>query len=406
MSVFCHACGTANEDDASFCDNCGEPLRKRAVPAPAASAPQVPASPAGASPSPRVPAAAPRFGRGLVAGLGAGALVVVVAAAGLFWWLQPPAASAGALSAALEQSSPGLDTSERMVCIANGLDYSSGPMNIRAMHRPSVDWMEALVQAGLYTNDGTLSSGGFFPQTLIRYSPTDELQKWVRGNRLCLGSGLSLVTVTDIGEPQVRQRGDQEHRLVTASAVWGIKDPAPWLGKESVRQAMVGELPQSARGQWRVDGESLVFRNPSLFVVEDRAWKTVDPSSARAYQTPLQQRESREAERAESSSGGLFSWLSGLFGGNPLVGEWEVDTGAMGLGNLPRAFGSGNVIKVTSNSIDMGQGPMKADFEVKGNEVLVTMSAAGSEQVRFGMRGDDAAFLDLGLMQIPLKRIK
>jgi hypothetical protein len=345
----------------------------------------------------------------LVIGLAAAGAVVLAVVGGAVWWMQPPAASSAALGAAFKASAPGVETGERMVCVSNGLPYDQRDINVGGMDQRTRQWMDVLVVAGLYTDAGEVSSGGYFPQILRQYKPTAELSKWARNRRLCLANGLEASAVSDIGEPAVETPGGQEVRVVQATGVWTLKEGANWLAKPKVLEAMRGELPRTSGGEWAVEGDRLVFKKPMVFAVVDRQWKTVNPAEGYAglgLSMESTQPKQQQAQNQGPSGGGLWDKLSGLFsfGGHPLQGRWQVDLEAMGLGDaMPPELANQSVMVFTGNSIEAKGQRVACRFEVEGSQVKV-IPEDGSGELLFTIRPDGRAVLEMGLFKLVYKR--
>jgi hypothetical protein len=92
MARFCTACGTRNDDQAAFCEECGKPLRAAGAAATVAeSHAAAPREEPAAKPAlPPTPAPTPARQRrsGLVPAVLAGA-ILIVAGGGYAWWLSP-----------------------------------------------------------------------------------------------------------------------------------------------------------------------------------------------------------------------------------------------------------------------------------------------------------------------------
>ncbi len=174
MSRFCTQCGTRNEDDAAFCEQCGAPLHKPAV-APAPLPPVV--APVGAAP-------APRRGPGPKALWATLASVVVLAAAGGgAWWAlaggsAPPTGAeldaAGAFW--LSNHKPDLMAS---ACLSN-FNYAADPVYVGNYDLATRRWLDTLVRAGVYT--AAVPNGPF----QLRYSHGPKAATYIRGHSLCL----------------------------------------------------------------------------------------------------------------------------------------------------------------------------------------------------------------------------
>jgi len=252
MSRFCTACGTRNDDQAGFCEECGKPLRT--VVAAAAVATSQAAAPNEES---AVRPLSPPVRRSWLVPAAIGGITLIVAGAGLAWWSSPPAASAKAFAAALQgPSSSGAVPSADLLCLAN-VPYDRPQINVDERDVNTRRWMDALASAGLYTA-GSPNEGLF--QSSIAYTPTPELANWRRGARLCLARSWSVNEIKgDRFNPE--KRGGRT--IARASVVWKAEGAAPWLAR----------LPS---GQWlpgvKADGGSLTMESSQLFELRNRGW--------------------------------------------------------------------------------------------------------------------------------------
>lgn len=387
MAKFCTACGTRNDDSAGFCEECGTALRAiAALPSP------VPRNPEAAV----VPSTPPAFARWLMPVV-LGAVVLVVVAGGLAWWLSPPAAGADAFAAALRgPSGTAVTPSADSLCLAN-LPYNNPQITVQQYDSTTRRWMDALAAAGLYTPGQPVP--GLFQQS-IQYTPTEELSKWRRGARLCLGKSWSVSEVKG-GRFTPDQRG--QHTVYRATVVWKADSPAPWLGQLSDR---IRPLPGVT-----LDHGSLTTESSQVFEVRDRRWVVLTAADQgqiqrESLQTGLRNRNSRASR---TDQGGAIAALTNLFSGlgaaHPLVGEWAIDeTTPLGILGAATAFKGGRV-SFGKDYMESGGERVKARFEVNGD--VVNVSAEGETgALQFKIRDKNKMTMNLGLVEIPFNRAR
>lgn len=396
MSIFCTQCGTANEDGAAFCDNCGAPLRApRAQTAKPAEAGDGVTASAGARPMPSI---SPALSKKVIYAAASLVGVLVLGAGASYVWLKAPAATASTLLAAAKLGY-GKDTTDRFkreLCLSN-IDYSEKAFNAGENDRRTQAWLNALVAAGLYSPPVAISSGGYFAQTLLQYVPTAELGKYRQGNRLCAAKDVAITDVTDIGKPEDQalgiNGGEPKITVVKAKLVVQSVDTAPWMDKPEVRSAFMANL-----NGWEYKEAALQKRVDDTFGLKDRQWTT-----GAAYKTSLEQ-QYKNAQRgngnnsskgteqgsasSSASSGGLASKLSGLFSfGNPLKGTWRTAAQDLGFGAVLPA-GTGPTLTFTADAMESAGQETKVDFEVDGQRVKVTPKGQ-SQSLIFVLEGPD-----------------
>ncbi len=341
MSRFCTRCGTRNEDDAGFCEQCGAPLR--ATPQPGATAGSGP----GRSPDPARPprtggdphaVAQPRAARRrgvpkLVWSAAAG--VVVLAGAGTAAWMflgriQPPTKAEvdaigaqwlGSHQAALAGSA----------CLSNFV-YGADPVYVSTFSMPTRNWLDVLVKAGVYA-----------PPTLngpyqLRYTHGPQAASAIRAGQLCLAQGprIAKLSVRPVTLPQLQ-----------ASGLRWLQGGASTLERFRELRITIGWQQQAAWAVWpQVRQEDPQF-DPApeerVILLHTRAgWKALDDPANGRYTVPELRKLAGDpgAGAADGQSApapaampghhaGMFSWLSRLFSfGDParkLPGEFYQD---------------------------------------------------------------------------------
>jgi len=398
MSVFCTKCGSANENGAAFCDNCGAPIRPAVSKAPdAALAPGVLTDATTPAPNPSVkPIAAKKViyaATGLVA-------VLVLGGAAMYFVLQPPAATAATLLAAAKVGY-GEKTSnsyKRQLCMSN-INYSQPVFNAGEFDPSTQAWLNALVTAGLYKAPVVVSSGGFFSQTLLQYVATPELAKYRQGNALCAAKAVELADVIDIEKPQEQffgnDGGPPKVVAVKSKLVWQSVDTAPWMDNPEVRSAVMANIDG-----WEYKDKVLQKRVNEYFGLKDNKWTTGEAfkesleKQYRVAQRGTSQNRNQEPDPNQGSSsatktdaGGWASKLSGLFTfGHPLKGVWRTAAQNTGFGNVPA--GIGPTLTFTADSMEAEGQHTNVDFAVDGKRVKVTPKGQ-SQSLIFVMEGPD-----------------
>ncbi len=415
MTIFCTKCGTKNEDGAGFCENCGNVLRAPGVP------PTVTPRP---SPSPSAPASTYSSGttpavknpkKALFIGL-AVAVAVIASSGGLYLAMSPPAATSAKLTAAAKDgySQAQLAQYTRELCLSN-MDYRLNEFNVAENNQVTLAWLNALVSAGLYSPAVPISSGGYFPQTLMQYVPMPELAKWRQGSQLCIAKDIGIIDVIDIEKPQEEALGSgtDAAKVLTVKAKLLLQagNSAPWLDKTDVRQAIAPRIEG-----WEYKGAKLQKQVPDMFGLKDGKWTTGPVYKAelqkQVYNSQRSLNDNNRNEEASQKSffSGLSSSLSSLFsfGDHPLKGSWRMDTKGMGLGfgsDFFKAAGVDAKITFTSDAMEAAGRSTKCKFEVDGDRVKVTPEGQ-AESLIFVMNGKDSASLDMGLMTMHYTRIE
>ena len=246
MAIFCTKCGTRNENDAAFCDNCGAALKVRAVAKPgstsdASSVRPIPSmadedsgAVSGAKPKSLGASKKTIYASAALCGL------LAVGGAAMYFAMQPPAANSANLLAAAKAGYGDAMTaqSKRELCLSN-MDYSVDKFNVGEYDRSTQAWLNTLVVAGLYSPPLAINSNGFFSGTLQQYVTTPELAKYREGRRLCVGKDIEIADVVEIEKPAEESlgRASGASKLLTVKAKLALQatSTAPWLEKSGCR---------------------------------------------------------------------------------------------------------------------------------------------------------------------------
>lgn len=262
--VWCPTCSRAVEGVAQFCDECGDAVQR--LPPPSVRAALAPAS-------------LPRRPHGVVH---LGALALLLLAAGCVGWLRwtaSPAVTPDALHAAMARAiaqgpaAPGQDP----ICVANGLAYDREPVNVQLGNSATLAWMNMLVEAGLYVGPESGNSGGFLSQPISIYRPLPELAQWGGARRLCVARAMRLDVVTNLGPVEDVRLNGKRYVGVLADVRWTLDQPAPWLARQGVGEALARELPSWRNARWRTTGsQGWTLTQRKNFVLVDTHWMPGD----------------------------------------------------------------------------------------------------------------------------------
>jgi hypothetical protein len=309
MPRFCHQCGHRNEDTGTFCEECGTPLRKpqpkAAQPAAASTPPAKPlaqtAAPAGAGARPARPALPklPALPKPVLFGaLGVAVLLVGggLAAALLIGGSKPTESVLRAASASWLETSR--DAIEEPGCLRN-FDYSDNPVHVSPWNQGTLNWLNALVEAGIYTGGETVTTGGgFYRQQQVRYTHGPEAARYIRGSRLCGGERMQITALTFDPETTVAA---QDTHWVRGTVTLEWTDRAPWTQHK--------ELANSFTQAMQPRNETVAWKR-----IESGDWQQV---TATAYAQAVRSLAATDAKQnsAKSSGGSSGGWFGDLFGG-------------------------------------------------------------------------------------------
>jgi hypothetical protein len=293
------------------------------------------------------------------------------------------------------------------------MNYSGSSINVGENDQGTQDWMKALVTAGLYSAPVSVSSGGYFPQTLLQYTPLPELAKWRDGPRICLAKEVDIVAVTDIEKPHEERLGNsadgKKMLVVKGNLVLQAGNVAPWLEKNEVRDVVLTRIDG-----WNYREAKLQKKVPDTFGLRDGKW-TTGPSFRADMQKQLRTNPKFDGTQNNTSRAstkgffaGLGSKLSDMFDrGHPLKGNWRVDTEGMGRAMgvaSPSGLGLDAKITFTSDAMEMAGQSIRCTFEEDGNRVKVTPQGQNDSLI-FIMDGKDSASVDMGLIKVEYRRI-
>lgn len=300
MSRFCNACGTPNEDDAAFCDNCGAPIRR-----PAAQTRQGADTGLGQKPSVRP---APRINTKTLVWSGIGAAALLVSIGGGVWgWQyfqkQPP--SVGDQVAVAQQW---LDRNKadllRRACL-NNFAYRQSQVSVAAWNRETRVWLDALVAGDVYSSNGTDAYGNYL------YVHGPKASKYIQGGSLCLADAVNLekteLVASGETEKALLSKTEDGHRFAAMTVTYGWANLPDFANAPPVSNAWPG-------GMKNTRAELTLYRG-------DDGWREASEADKRLLRQQMMAVRNADRQTA-SDSGASFSlgrWFGQLFsfGGGP-----------------------------------------------------------------------------------------
>lgn len=290
MSRFCTRCGTANDDDAQFCENCGTQCKGKPVSHTAlATPPDTPVSDRGA----------PRNRRKIVIAAFAVAAVLITGA-GLAFLLGDETASNEVMSrAVLTYYQQHGAASDNLLCLSN-FEYGKDPVAINPYQTEERALLDSLVKGGLYNPPTQIQQGNFFVMTLLRYTHTAMGTKALKNNRLCLASTLKLTAIR-FDPVQDMPQG----KFTRVYFRYAPADPAPWLQ---------GELAEKLTAYLSPDRERVL-----TMALVNRKWVVSDANSAGSNTSAAR----LGAKQAALDTSILNRFMQIFAPSNPLLGNWR-----------------------------------------------------------------------------------
>lgn len=294
MSRFCSACGTPNEDDAAFCDNCGAPIRRSV-----AQTSQSPGTPLKQETSAR---AGPRVNAKILAWSGIGAVALAVSIGGGVWgWQhfqkQPPGVEDQRTVAQrwIDQNKAEL---LRRTCL-NNFAYRQPQVTVSPWNSGTRAWLDALVAGNVYLSNGTDAYGNFV------YAHGPEAAKYIQGGSLCLADSVNLEKTELVNASEAEQallsKTEDGFRFATMTLTYGWAGLPDFANAPPVSNAWPGGMKNT-----RVD--LTLYRG-------EQGWREASEADKRLLRQQIIA--VREAERQTASSSGsgfsLGQWFSQLF---------------------------------------------------------------------------------------------
>jgi hypothetical protein len=370
MAKFCTGCGAPLEIDARFCNGCGKPVST------AVTAPRAAPAPAGRRPSPKL----------LIAiGAGVALLVVIGAAVALLMNMMDSGPRDSEVKSAIDAMMKRSGAEVRSATCLTNMRYPSERVNVRRDNAETLEWMALLVKLGLFTE---AERGTGAAQVLRTYVATDTGKKAIRQGYLCVADGVEVKRIVK----KVPVKGARE--VVEVEVELGFQNAASWASDATIVKNL-GDRTRS--GKWTATLPFAKDKGKWVYAVALES-----PPAAPGTTPPTAAPADKGSKPAESP--GFFASLRNLlpsFGGNPLIGRWKMDLGAVGAGDM------GIELEFRSSERLSAGAAVKVRYEVRSDEVLVYPEAAGKTGValRLKLIDRDTIEQDAGLIAVRYKRV-
>lgn len=360
---FCTKCGHQNPDDADFCAECGAPLHRAA---PTQVSTNSAATPSFAPPTQVVPST-PRPNRKYWM-IAAGAVgTLVVAGVGLFFMLAPESPSKDVFGRlAAKAISEDAELFRGKYCLSN-FAYDKDPVYVNQFDSRTQQWLSVLTQAGLYNQPEAITSGGFFPSVQLKYAKTEAGQKAIKGNRLCIADGVTVVRVEDFSPPQ--KAGDAE--FSRAQIRFGLTNPMPWIKSDE------------ARGMMSNLGDE--FTEQITYVLKDGKWAVASAQDMRGLSDSRSTGAATQQSTTPKKSEGFLDSLKKMLGISPvndLMGQWS-----------GTVFGAAIQYEFKPDEFTakgpMGEVKLKASYETRDDKIIIVTQGPAGQRVE-----DEVVFVD------------
>lgn len=305
MGKFCRKCGGDNEATARFCESCGAEFISAAAGSPALQPVLVGASTTRFL-TPRVSYVQPK-----TMAIVAGALFAVAIAGGLVWYLTGESTLFNSeAKARIEEKLGKRQNSAEIVCVSN-LPYDRSEIRVGSEDAGTQQWMNMLVQAGIFGPPSKQTSGTYITRTQLVYTKSASASVAIAGKSLCFADGLEVASIVDIVET------DKNDKMPKRTVRWlaKLKKPAIWIKDDSARNGIANLAALTngthemttpfvyAEKHWQIDSAAASVRNGS------------DPLTA------MFGRSSKAQPRKPAESEGLWSRLTSLFSLSEAPGE-------------------------------------------------------------------------------------
>lgn len=374
--TFCTKCGHKNEQEARFCEECGNPLKGTAAVLPAA------------VPHRAVPYAAQVQATGLTKTVvavqtkkialfvGIGVVLIAIAAGVAAYFLSDESPSNALFANLVEKSllaNPALYKSK--YCLDN-FAYEKDPVFVSGNDGGTKGWMGVLTIGGLYSEpEVIINANGFFNSEQLKYRKTEAGKKATQGGKLCYADGVTVKSVNDF--TLGRKIGDAQ--VSRADVTFLLKNPMPWVSQPQTKQA--GKDIQTE------------FQDAKVFVLKDRKWSLATAAQIQSAESTM---DVRTQSKSASNNQGLLSWIKNFFGAreNPLVGRWK--SSLLGFTVVSFEFG---VDTMTTNS-----GKIKVRYEVTDKDVTVYPLQDGEVGFVFNIIDGNTMSVNMGVAEIRIQR--
>ncbi|WP_180682195.1 DUF4878 domain-containing protein [Tepidicella baoligensis] len=289
MTKFCKECGTSNEEDASFCDNCGAPMQRKT--------PAAEKSPSQSAPAISLPSLNRKT---LLAILG---VAVVTTAIGLGAWAwsamkNNPPDTRQQLALAQQWIDANHARLLRNTCLTN-FPYQHRTVTVYAWNRDTVAWMNELVAGDIYVSRGQDRFGNLI------YEHGPAAQRYIKGSSLCLATGVRLEQTellpldTDPARAAAVRKTQEGKRLELMQIRYA------WEGIPAFAQSptFASEWPTGMRN---TTTQITLYRG-------DEGWREATEADIARAAAEFESRTSGSPAPTAGSTFGLGDWLGQLF---------------------------------------------------------------------------------------------
>lgn len=337
MNRFCVKCGARNNENDRFCGECGAPVISEAADNTLAHDPVK---------SPRLPRTSMRGMLWLVSVI---VLLCIAGVAAVFLSGPsgpPQAAALGKLFNANE------NFVKRHTCLDN-FNYNANAVDVSTWSKSTQNWLQVLVDGGIYNPPETIARTSIFGQDFLRYTQTDKAKVQVKGKLLCFAKG---VTVDSVIYHDVRE--SDGIRYVLGTAKYHYASPVAWTSSAGAQ----AQMPQL----FGTDSHEIEI---ALIAGKDSEWQltSADKIAALEVRNLLSTNNKVEQDSAFSFS----HFFSNLFPANPaskLMGKWVANV----------AFISVDLELRPDTIIFMNQ-ETSVTYESRGKDIFVKTPDAGPD---------------------------
>lgn len=361
MAGFCTRCGNTLPADVAFCDACGQAVAGKQAPSPTVTA---------STTAKRTPS------RMLLGGVTT-LLLLLIGGAALFLMQgsEPPTGSS--LARLLNSDKAFL---QDKTCLDN-FDYAANPTYVSAYDEHTQQWLQILVDAGLYKEpQRVVTRNGFFNQERLRYEQAEAAKDAVQNGKLCFASGL---TITSVQYAPLQQRNDMH--LARGELTYQYEKPAPWI---STPDAVAMQPDRFSKDSYT----AVIY----LGKQGSEDWKLLAPGEGIRLERQMAASITTQAE--SGSAWKLSDFFSGLFHGNPagaVMGKWSIEQGSqvVHIEFMPDAM-------VTEGK------KTAVSYVVNGKHVTIRAGTPAEDALALVIVSDDEIGIDIGFGKLPLYRVR
>ena len=256
LGRFCTACGVFNPNHHSFCDNCGLQMQLPKA------APDASQDARGVSGPLRPPLH--KQLRWLAPGAAISCVLVAILATVIWSAVTPPPNGQEVLEALRSDqtrvTAPAID----LLCIKN-LPYQRHQIQLSPDDAATRNWLESLVQAGLYAPGVEVFPDEMTGSTLLQFQALPALSKWRRNGSLCVAEQWEIESVPT---HSIHKSSRTDRMQYVASVLWRAKGTAPWLNYLTPISVRLPGVMVDARG--------LTTKTQHTLERVNGQWKAVD----------------------------------------------------------------------------------------------------------------------------------